>query len=163
LSTGPGRSCQISEENAEETRTTERNEKLRWNQYTAIETNKMPLIADSLNDYDLMECIEEGLDKFGPGIKYSVMWRMVVQGDSPKEGILVNPKAFLSALRSIFGHSAKVIEVEILGRIKARAKPEYSAVEDLSELIIALRHQHLREPLTSELPLLIQRHFSAAK
>lgn len=57
-----------------------------------------------LNDYDLMECIEAGLNRFGRAIKYSVMWRMIVLGDAPKEGILVKPEAFIAALQSIFGH-----------------------------------------------------------
>ncbi len=100
-----------------------------------------------LNDYDLMDCIEEGLNKFGPGITYTVMWRMVVLGDSPKEGILVNPHAFVSALQSIFGHSAKLIEMEVLNQIKARAGSEYSEMQDLAELVNILRKQNLCEPI----------------
>jgi hypothetical protein len=102
-----------------------------------------------LNDYDLMECIEKGLGKFGPGIKYAVMWRMVVLGDSPKEGILVNPQAFVSALQSAFGHSAKIIEQEVVDQIKARADPEYSEMENLTDLINALRKQTLASPMIS--------------
>ena len=94
-----------------------------------------------LNDYDLMECIEKGLSKFGPGIKYTIMWRMVVLGDSPKEGILVKPQAFVSALESAFGHSAKIIEQEVVDQIKARADPEYSEIEGITELVTALRKQ----------------------
>ncbi len=88
-----------------------------------------------------MRCIEKGLGKFGPDIKYAVMWKTVVLGDSPKEGILVNPKAFVSALQSAFGHSAKIIEQEVVDEIKARADPEFSEMENLTDLINALRRQ----------------------
>ncbi len=95
----------------------------------------------SLNDYDLMECIDEGLGKFGPGIKYAIMWRMIVLGDSPKEGILANPQAFVTALHSIFGRSAEMVEREVVGRIKARADKDYATIESLVELVQALRKQ----------------------
>jgi hypothetical protein len=97
-----------------------------------------------LNDYDIMDCIEEGLNKFGPGIKYTVMWRMVVQGASPKEGILANPQAFVRALRSIFGHSAQMIEQEILEQIKA--DNQYSELSSFTELVNALRKQNMCAP-----------------
>lgn len=100
-----------------------------------------PARKHSLNDYDLMECIEEGLNKFGPGIKYTVMWRMVVLGDSPKEGILANPQAFVAALHSIFGRSAEMLEREVVSRIKARADEDYATIEGLVELVQALRKQ----------------------
>jgi hypothetical protein len=100
-----------------------------------------------LNDYDLMECIEKGLGKFGSGIKYAIMWRMVVLGDSPKEGILVNPQAFVSALQSAFGYSAKIIEQEVVDEIKARADPEFSEIDTLIDLINALRRQSITSPM----------------
>lgn len=97
----------------------------------------------SLSDYELLECIEAGLAKFGPGIEYSVMWRMVILGDSPKEGILANPQAFVAALRSIFGHSARVIEQEVVAQIKSKATSEYSDVVDFAELVRVLRKENL--------------------
>jgi hypothetical protein len=51
-----------------------------------------------LSDYELMDCIEQGLGKFGSSMKYAVTWRMVALGDPPKEGILTNPQAFVSNL-----------------------------------------------------------------
>jgi hypothetical protein len=103
-----------------------------------------------LNDYDIMDCIEEGLNKFGPGIKYAVMWRMVVQGASPKEGILANPQAFVSALRSIFGRSAQMIEQEILEQIKNKADNQYSELSSFTELVNALRKQNMCAPFMQQ-------------
>jgi hypothetical protein len=108
----------------------------------------MPEKEPLLSDYELMECIERGLAKFGSNVKYAVIWRMVVLGDSPKEGILAKPQAFVSALKSIFGSSAKIIEWEVLDQIKERIHPEYSEVQDFVLLVSMLRReQNLRESL----------------
>ena len=52
-----------------------------------------------LDDYELMECIDEGLNLFGPNIRYTVYWRMVILQDMPREGICQIPtllsKAFV--------------------------------------------------------------------
>jgi len=99
-----------------------------------------------LNDYDMMDSIEEGLNKFRPGIKYTLTWRMVVQVASPKEGILANPQAFVTALRSIFGRSAQMIEQEILEQIKNKADNQYSELSSFTELVNALRKQNMCAP-----------------
>src|SRR5487761_59910 len=101
-----------------------------------------------LGDYELMECIECGLNRFGPSIKYTVMWRMVVLGDAPKEGILVKPKALVVALQSIFGYSAKLVEQAVLDEVKARVDPEkYTEIDNLTGMINAVRKQNLFEQI----------------
>ncbi len=95
-----------------------------------------------------MECIERGLNQFGPSIKYTVMWRMVVRGDAPKEGILVKPEAFVAALQSIFGHSAKLVEQAVLDEVKAQVGPEkYTEIDNLTDMINAVRKQNLFEQI----------------
>lgn len=95
------------------------------------------------SDYELMECVERALDRFGPGVKYAVMWRMIVLGNPPKRGILVDPDAFIAALQSIFGRSAKLIEQAVLDEIKARSGSEYSEIDDLSKLVNLIRRENL--------------------
>ena len=72
------------------------------------------------------------------------MWRMVVLGDAPKEGILVKPEAFVSALQSIFGRSAKLMEQAVLDEVKSRfGSEEYSEIDNLTDMINAVRKQNL--------------------
>ncbi len=105
---------------------------------------EMSRISRPLGDYELMECIERGLNRFGPGIKYAVMWRMVVLGDAPKEGILINPDAFVTALKSIFGNSAELMEQAIVDEVKARLNsPEYYEINNLADMVSAVRKQNL--------------------
>lgn len=94
-----------------------------------------------LDDYELMQCIDSGLDKFGPGIKYTVYWRMVVLNQAPNEGIIANPQGFVEALKSIFGKSAKQIEQAIADEIKSRAGDDFS--DSLPDLISQVRRERL--------------------
>jgi hypothetical protein len=101
-----------------------------------------------LGDYELMECIERGLNRFGPSIKYAVMWRMVVLGDAPKEGILVKPEAFVTALESIFGRSAKLMEQAVLDEVRTRIGPEkYLEIDNLTDMINSIRKHNLIEQI----------------
>ena len=95
----------------------------------------------SLNDYELMQCIGSGLDKFGPEIKYTVYWRMVALNQAPREGIIPNPKGFMSALKSIFGNIAKQIEQAIADEIKNRVGDYYA--DSLPDLISQVRKERL--------------------
>jgi hypothetical protein len=94
-----------------------------------------------LDDYELMQCIDSGLEKFGPGIKYTVYWRMVVLDQAPNEGIIANPQGFLEALKSIFGKSAKQIETAIADEIKSRVGDDYS--DSLPDLISQVRRDRV--------------------
>ena len=96
---------------------------------------------ESLEDYELMQCIDRALTNFGPGIKYTVYWRMVVLNQSPREGIIANPQAFVEALKSIFGKSAKQIEQAIADEIKSVVGEEYA--DSLPELINQVRKEKL--------------------
>ena len=57
-------------------------------------------MLETLDDYELMECIDEGLDLFGSNLRYVVYWRMTILNNLPRGGILTNPEAFLKALES---------------------------------------------------------------
>ena len=97
-----------------------------------------------LDDYEIMQCIDTGLDRFGRGIKYTVYWRMVVLNESPSEGIISNPKGFLTALKSIFGNSAKQIEQAIIDEINTLVGEEDNQQsESLPELISQVRRERL--------------------
>lgn len=95
-----------------------------------------------LDDFEIMECIDSGLNKFGPGIKYAVYWTSVVMNNSPTEGILTHPENFVAALRKIFGESASRIELAICKEIQTRTGPD-CAGPTLAEMIAQIRAQRL--------------------
>jgi hypothetical protein len=100
-------------------------------------------LKSALDDYELMDCIETGLNRFGPGIKYAVMWRMVVLKESPKEGIPAKPEAFHAALQSIFGQGSKRIEDAIIEEIRLRIGDHFLEINDLVDLLKSIRRESL--------------------
>ncbi len=94
-----------------------------------------------MDDYEIMECIDEGLNLFGPNIKYTVYWRMTILNNLPREGILVNPEAFVKGLQSIFGPGAALIETEIVRRMREKFDMEDLKSENLPEAIRHVRKQ----------------------
>ena len=78
-------------------------------------------MLETLDDYELMECIDEGLDLFGSNLRYVVYWRMTILNNLPRGGILTNPEAFVKGLESIYGVASKQIEVAIVKKIIERA------------------------------------------
>lgn len=101
-----------------------------------------PLKA-ALDDYELMDCVEKGLNRFGPGVKYAVMWRMVVLKEAPKEGIPAKPEAFHAALQSIFGQGSTRIEDAIIEEIRSRTGDHFLEINNLVDLLRCVRRESL--------------------
>ena len=94
-----------------------------------------------MDDYELMECIDDGLNLFGPNIRYTVYWRMTILNNMPRDGILVNPEAFIKGIESIFGSGAKQIEAAMVEKIKAKFGIENPEMESLPQAIRYARKQ----------------------
>ena len=88
-----------------------------------------------------MECIDDGLNLFGPNIRYTVYWRMTILNNMPRDGILVNPEAFTKGIESIFGSGAKQIEAVIVEKIREKFAIENPEIASLPEAIRYARKQ----------------------
>jgi hypothetical protein len=98
--------------------------------------------AKPLDDFEIMECIDAGLNRFGPGIKYAVYWTSVVMNNSRTDGILTHPENFVAALQKIFGKSSSQIEAAICREIQMRAGPMVNG-QTLPALIAQIRAQRM--------------------
>ena len=94
-----------------------------------------------MDDYELMECIDDGLDLFGSNLRYLVYWRMTILSNLPRGGILTNPEAFVKGLESIYGAAAKQIEVAIVNKIIERSGIETLQSTSLPEAIHCVKRQ----------------------
>lgn len=94
-----------------------------------------------MDDYELMECIEEGLSIFGQSVCHTVYWRLAYLNNLPYDGILVNPEAFVEGLQSIFGSGARQIEGVIIGKIRERFGLIELQSDSLSYVIRYIRRQ----------------------
>ena len=101
----------------------------------------------ALSAYELAECIDTALNRFGSSVKYTVYWRMVTLGGGPKEGIINRPEAFIEALQSIYGKTSSKIESAIVSEIrdclaeKGIEDERYVQTDDLIDLIQELRSE----------------------
>ena len=94
-----------------------------------------------MDDFELMECVDEGLNLFGSNIRYTIYWRMTILNNIPREGILVNPEAFVRGIESIFGAGASRIEAAIVDKIKRRFNLQTLETTSFPELIHQIRMQ----------------------
>ena len=104
---------------------------------------------ETLDDYELMECIDEGLDLFGSNLRYLVYWRMTILNNLPRGGILANPGAFVKGLESIYGSAAKQIEVAIVNKIIERSGMQSLQSSSLPEAIHSVKKQALKIEATN--------------
>ncbi len=68
--------------------------------------------------YDLLQCVDRGLDAFGTNMKQAVYWTLMSKEAISSDRILANPEAFVSALKEIFGNGYHLAERSIVREMK---------------------------------------------
>ena len=69
--------------------------------------------------YDLLQCIERALDKFGSNAKQATYWALMTKEGVSWENIVANPNPLMRVLSEIFGaEGSKLVEREIIKEIK---------------------------------------------
>ncbi|MDA4131085.1 MAG: hypothetical protein OK457_09965 [Thaumarchaeota archaeon] len=69
--------------------------------------------------YDLLQCIERALDKFGSNAKQATYWTMMTKEGISWDNILTNPDPLMRVLAEIFGEDgSKLVEREMVKEIK---------------------------------------------
>jgi len=68
--------------------------------------------------YDLLQCVDRGLDTFGTNMKQAVYWALMSKEALSSDKILSNPEAFVRALKEIFGNGYPLAERSIVKEMK---------------------------------------------
>ena len=68
--------------------------------------------------YDLLQCVDRGLDTFGTNMKQAVYWALTSREAISSDKILSNPEAFVRALEEVFGAGYPLAERSIVREIK---------------------------------------------
>jgi len=68
--------------------------------------------------YDLLQCVDRGLDAFGTNMKQAVYWTLMSKEAISSDRILSNPEAFVRALKEIFGNGYPLAERSIVKEMK---------------------------------------------
>ena len=94
-----------------------------------------------LEEYDLLECIDKGLQPFGTHVTQTIYWRLLILHGSQREGIITDPAAFAKMLREIFDESSIGIEKSIIREISKVFTLSDKDSETLATAIVAARGQ----------------------
>ena len=71
-----------------------------------------------LEEYDLMGCIDKGLEQFGSYAKQTIYWRMMILHGSQHDGVIANPSVLANVIKEIMGESSFGIEKSIIREIR---------------------------------------------
>jgi hypothetical protein len=68
----------------------------------------------------LIECVENGLDRFGENVSKVVCWKLKQAKNIDEEGVIAYPEALVSTIDEIFGVCAPMVKESIAKEIRAR-------------------------------------------
>jgi hypothetical protein len=68
--------------------------------------------------YDLLQCVDRGLDAFGSNMKQAVYWQLMSKEAISSDRILSNPEAFVRTLKEIFGPGYPLAQRSIVKELK---------------------------------------------
>jgi len=94
-----------------------------------------------LEEYDLLECIDKGLEPFGSNVKQTIYWNMTILHGSQRAGLIGDPSVFAKVLEEIFGASAVGIEKSIIREIRKVFKLSVEDRETLKSAIVSATDQ----------------------
>lgn len=70
-----------------------------------------------MEDYDLLQCIDKGLERFGTSVKQTIYWKISILHGSLQNAIIANPSIFINVLRELFHDSSVGVEESLLKEI----------------------------------------------
>lgn len=69
--------------------------------------------------YDLLQCVDRALDKFGSNTKQATYWTLMTKEGISSDRVVSNPEALSRILQEIFGvDGSKIVEKAIVKEIK---------------------------------------------
>lgn len=73
-----------------------------------------------MEEHDLLQCVEVGLDGYGSSVKNAFFWRTSILHNSNRSEIMANPALLSLVLKETFGSDATKIEASIISEIKKK-------------------------------------------
>jgi hypothetical protein len=91
-------------------------------------------------DEQVANCIDRGLERIGPNVKYLVYWHLQNIGHIKRFEIVSNPEKFSGALKRLYRESAAAVERAIVQELNASFGMSYNP----DELIPAMKEAQKR-------------------
>jgi len=94
-----------------------------------------------MEEYDLLQCIDRGMEPFGSNIKQSIYWKMSILHNYSKEEVIENPILLVNVIRETLGDSSIALEKSIVKEIRLSFDLTRDDSKDLVETIENAKRQ----------------------
>lgn len=94
-----------------------------------------------MEEYDLLQCVDKGLDQFGSNVKQSIYWKMSILHNYSRNGVIEKPDLLLSVIRETLSDSAISVEESITRQIRITFDLPADSARNLKEAITNARRQ----------------------
>jgi hypothetical protein len=73
-----------------------------------------------MEEYDLLQCIEKGLEPFGSNVKQSIYWKMSILHNYSRNEVIDNPEILSNVIRETLRDSSPAVEESIANEIRRK-------------------------------------------
>jgi hypothetical protein len=94
-----------------------------------------------MEEYDLLQCIEKGLEPFGTHVKQSIFWKMSILHNYSRSEISDNPEILLSVIRETLSDSSPAVEDSIAQEIRSKFNLQLRESPTMADAIACARRQ----------------------
>ena len=98
-----------------------------------------------MEEYDLLECIDKGLEPFGSNVKQSIYWKMSILHNFSRNEIIENPELLSGVIKETLGDSSEAVEESIIVEIREKfgipeeeSQSVVDAIRNAKEQIISI-------------------------
>ena len=85
-----------------------------------------------MEEYDLLQCIDKGLEPFGSNVKQSIYWKMSILHNFSRNEVIENPEFLSNVIRETLGDSSEAVEESIIMEIREK----FSIPEEESQSVV---------------------------
>jgi len=94
-----------------------------------------------MEEYDLLQCIDKGLEPFGTHVKQSIYWKMSILHNYSRNEVIENPELFTSVIRETLSDSSVAVEESIVREIRGKFNIPYKESMSVVDAIMNAKRQ----------------------
>lgn len=96
---------------------------------------------DHMEEYDLLQCIEKGLEPFGSHVKQSIFWKMSILHNYSRNEVSENPGLLTSVIKETLNDSSAAVEDSIAAEIRKKFNLPYKEAQNMGDAIKLAKRQ----------------------
>ena len=94
-----------------------------------------------MEEYDLLQCVDKGLDPFGSNVKQSIYWKMSILHNYSRNEIIENPDLLQKVIRETLNDNAISVEESITRQIRIEFGLAEESARNLKDAITNAKRQ----------------------